>query len=500
MQGGHSLEAWGERLKKLKGHYDDWTQLTDEMVTYCEQDVEVTLELFTKLTARMRRVGFSELSCEIEHNIRLIIDEQQRNGFYFDIPAAQSLFDELREKERRLAVSIRELFPPLLVSQGTYNYRLTQSGTPYASFERHRTKYPEIKFDPSGTTYDVFDYQEFNLGSPKQRVERLVAMGYKPTSFTPTGQPKVDEDSLVDFAKLSGQKEVAELASWLVANGRANMLGTWLNAVNRDDSCMHGTVNSCGAGTRRMTHSSPNTANIPGLEVEYGPEVRALWQARPGRLEVGADAKACQMRMFGHYLNNEETAKKYWDTENYGDPHLNNAIAFGDESKRKKAKNVFFAFIFGAQPPKLASTWGVSERHGKALRKTLFDNNPGLEALISEVTSEYSSNAGWLRCIDGGYVRCPSPHAALNYRIQSAEKVQMARAAIIADAEIKRKGLDVLWVGNIHDEWQTDCDPRDAEEWGNTAVQALRDAGEELGFKVPMDGSYAVGRNWQECH
>ena len=39
LEGGHSLSAWGERLKFPKGDYHDWSALTPQMVEYCQQDV-----------------------------------------------------------------------------------------------------------------------------------------------------------------------------------------------------------------------------------------------------------------------------------------------------------------------------------------------------------------------------------------------------------------------------------------------------------------------------
>ena len=40
-EGGHGLKEWGIRLGDYKGDYDDWSKLTQEMVDYCVQDVEV---------------------------------------------------------------------------------------------------------------------------------------------------------------------------------------------------------------------------------------------------------------------------------------------------------------------------------------------------------------------------------------------------------------------------------------------------------------------------
>jgi len=76
----------------------------------------------------------------------------------------------------------------------------------------------------------------------------------------------------------------------------------------------------------------------------------------------------------------------------------------------------------------------------------------------------------------------------------------MKKAAIFARNEIYRRGLDGFYVGNIHDEGQLDCSARDAEEIGKVCVQAISEAGEDLGCKVPFTGKYIVGDNWATCH
>lgn len=343
LPGGHSLEAWGERFKFPKGVFNDWSKFSTEMLQYCQQDVRITVRVFKALNERMRGRGFSELSCWIEHKARLVIDKQERAGFCFDVPKAKALYEKLRGLERELEGPILELFPPRLVPVKSYNYRVKDDGTPYASYDKHLAKYPKVEFNGDGT-YTVYDWQSFNIGSPTQRAERLLSLGWRPTKFTPTGQPKVDEESLVDFAKQSGRPEVQAIADWLVANGRANMVNTWLNAV-RPDGRIHGKVFSCGAITRRMRHTIPNTANIPGNEATFGAECRALWRATPGRLLVGYDASALEMRMFGHYLGNKEAADLYI----YGDPHTANTEALTEALNftfsRKPVKTDFYAFL-----------------------------------------------------------------------------------------------------------------------------------------------------------
>jgi len=257
-----------------------------------------------------------------------------------------------------------------------------------------------------------------------------------------------------------------------------------------------------------MTHSSPNTANIPKakVKVQFGRECRALWRARPGRVLVGYDAKGLEMRMFCHYLGSPEVTKLYIE----GDPHAKNAEAWGqnpwgysvDRDGPPGAKTGFYAGLYGAYDPKLGDSIVPKggERFGKWARQVLYDTTPGLQRVIDEIAGEFNGNEGWLKTIDGGYVRCPKLSAALNYKCQSAGGIVMKQAAVFVDRRIQQKGLDVLKVGDIHDEGQLDSDPKDAQEAGKLATICIRDAGEELGFTVPLDGDFKVAETWADTH
>lgn len=506
LSGGHSLEAWGDRLKDPKIHFNDWSGYSQEMDWYCQQDVKLGKKVARALWQRMRRMGFSELSCEIEHWIRKVVDEQQRNGWYFDIPGAQSLVSQLRAEQSQLEAPIRELFPRRLAVAGTYQRRVRKDGGEFASFLRHREQYPELRFSKDGTTYDTLDWVEFNIGSPKQRVERLLELGWEPQNFTEKGFPKVDEESLLAFAETSGRPEAAAIAEWLVLQGRSSMIETWLNNVNYEDSCMHGSVLTCGAMTRRMTHFGPNTANIPKAKkkVKYGIECRRLWRARPNRREVGYDASGLEMRMFAEYLNNDEATILFTT----GDPHLLNTrnLELPDEMRDLTVKNGFYCYLYGGGDGKLGVTLkpelrgDSAKEYGKWARGVLEKGTPGLANLVGIIQDEFRGTGGLLRTIDGGFVRCHSKSAALNYKLQSAGAIVMKKAAIIARNEILRRGLDGFYVGNIHDEGQLDVSPDDADEVGRVCVDAIRQAGESLNFKVPLTGDYKVGMNWAECH
>ena len=489
-EGGHSLESWGKRFQYPKIEFDDWSKFSQEMLEYCEQDVNLTLRLYEYQCQTMSE--FSELSLEIEHKTRIIIDKMQQKGVKFDVMRARALRDSLREKERQLEEDIHKVFPPKRVVAGVYDYKLKKDGTPYESFFRHSRKYPDLQFNRSGTKYRVFEEAPFNIGSPKQRVERLLSIGWKPTKRTKKGGYTVDEETLLEFAEKSGNKAVAHMAEWLVCKGRANMIDNWLGYVDNASQRIHPRVFSCGAGTRRMRHTNPNTANIPGVEALYGRECRGFWYVDVGRKLVGCDAKGLEARVLVHYLNNRK-ARDYFLV---GDPHQSNADAIGCE--RSPSKNIFYAFLYGASDQKLGTMVGKDSKEGSRIRDVLKNNIPGLKSLVEETEAEFKRNNGLLQTIDGGFVRCPSPHAALNYKFQSAGAILMKKAAIILDDWVAP--YDAFKVLDVHDEWQFDVAEEEAEIVGNLMVRSIHEAGKILRFNVEMDGEYKIGNNWAETH
>ena len=68
---------------------------------------------------------------------------------------------------------------------------------------------------------------------------------------------------------------------------------------------MHGFVIPNGAITGRMTHRSPNMAQVPSVHSPYGSECRACWIVVEGNVLLGVDASGLELRMLAHYMNDE---------------------------------------------------------------------------------------------------------------------------------------------------------------------------------------------------
>ena len=493
---GHSLGAWALRLNLpvQKDEFNDFSRFSEQLLARCVADTAINRSLFIRLSERMRLIGYSEESCEVEHLVRHIIDKQERNGWYFDIPGAETLLGQFRQSQLDLTESISRLFPSTLAPVKTYPYKTTKGGSPYQSYLRHVAAYPKLTHD--GGTYTVWDWNEFNLNSPKQRIEKLLQLGWVPERFTKKGSPQVDEESLVAAAQTLQTPELQAMADWLVLEGRARKCEEMLKFVNRGDHRMHGHLITCGAMSRRMTHVDPNTSNIPANDAKYGRELRALWQATPGLVLCGNDAKSLQMRIFGHYIEDKEVAKQYIE----GDPHTANAIAIGDGETRRNAKNHFYAVIFGAYPPKLGKMVGKSPVFGEHVLRTLYDRTPGLEQATEQCKAEFRQRGGRLKCLDGGFVNVPAENSAFNYLIQPGEVCVMKRASILLEERVKKAGIWSRKVGDNHDEFQHEVKPGDADAFNTVARSCIRDAGEHFNLTIPLEGDSKIGQSWAETH
>lgn len=499
LQGGHSLGAWGERIGVKKTEFNDFARLTPKMVAYCHQDVSVCAQLFRRITKVLTKVGFSELSCYIQHNITSILFRQQQTGFFFDGQRAIAFYQQLRAREEELQHDIRQAFPSerKLVRERSV---FTKSKQFTALYARDRKTY-ETELLRGGQTYRAFEEIPFNIGSPKQRVEKLTALGWVADEFTPKKQPKLTEKSAVKFAEESGVPEVALITKWMSVNGRANMINNWLEAWNEQDSCIHGRL--FVADTLRFRHQAPNTANIPAVRVNkdgvvlreeagyYTYEARDLWTARPSRVLVGTDAAGLELRMLAHYLNRPEFTKQVIE----GDPHQYNADLAG--VTRPRAKTLLYAIQYGAQAGKVAQIIEGTREEGAAMREQFLERL-GIKGVMEDAIQEQTVGRIWL--VDGSGVICPSPHSALNYKLQGGGARVMSLGAIFLEKHIRRNGLDSLKVGDIHDEWQYDVAPSDAREHARLSVQAIREAGEELNLNLPLDGTAKEGLTWAETH
>lgn len=273
---------------------------------------------------------------------------------------------------------------------------------------------------------------------------------------------------------------------------RAAQLESWLDAAD-EDGRVHGRVISNGAVTGRMTHHSPNMAQVPNSGSVYGRECRSCWTVKQGYSQVGADASGLELRMLAHYMGDDE----YTNEVVNGDIHTKNQLAAGLPT-RNNAKTFIYAFLYGAGAAKIGSIVGGSAVEGQKLIDSFLNATPALRKLKEKVAR--IAKSGSVPGLDGRRVYVRSEHAALNTLLQSAGAIVMKKALTILNKKIKLNKWDAKFIANVHDEWQLEVKQGLEVVVGEAAVQSIREAGEYYKMRCPLDGEYKTGRNWYECH
>ena len=455
---GHSLKAWGEKLNMLKGGEGvNFLVYNQAMLDYCKQDVEITHVVYKELINESK--GFSKESVDLEHKVRLILNQQENNGFAFNMRKAQELRAKLRDDLHDLEQWSLEEFEPTIVEM--------------------KTKTKEIPF---------------NIGSRQQIADRLIKRGWKPSQYTDKDNIIMNE-SVLKTIKEPSLKVIAErFAKYFLLQKRVVMIEAWIDACQEDER-VHGRVMTLRTVTGRMAHNSPNMAQLPATYSPYGKDCRNLWTVSdPVRYKlVGTDASGLELRCLAHYLKDTT----YTDEILNGDIHTKNMELAGIKD-RDQAKTFIYAFLYGAGPDKIGKIVGAGKEQGKMLIKRFLSNLPALKRLREQV--EDAGRRGRIKAIDGRYLKVRSAHSALNTLLQGAGAIICKQWLVHIMSRVYQKNLGVKLVASVHDEYQFEVLNKDVGDFCAITKIAMKETEQTLKLRCPLDNDYKVGTTWTETH
>lgn len=518
LYGSHSLKAYGYRMGELKGTYgeqeDAWDKFTPEMYEYNKQDVVVTLKLFNKLMSK----GYPLKAIQLEHDIAWVMAKQERNGFVFDKDAAVKLYADLSAKRQ-------EIYDDLVSEVGSW--------TVYKGdkvYKRDNAK----KGIKAGVPYPQYEEVTFNPNSRAHIAKVLMDRGWIPEEMTPTGAPKVDEDTLQSAMDIPMTQKILD---FLLINKRIAQLAegdnAWLKMMTEDSDGyyrIHGSVNPNGAVTGRATHSYPNVAQVPAGRSPYGMECRSLFTVPEGWYQAGIDASGLELRCFGSFLypyDKGSYIKEILD----GDIHTHNQKMAGLPT-RDQAKTMIYCMLYGGGDGKLGEVINGTAKDGKALKERFFKSVPAYKKLCSSIEKALVESSEWVGSVnkvkwrkrvhpdnhnldithhilglDRRLVYVRSPHSALNTILQSAGALICKKWVCLVEENMCKAGYKHGWDGDfammawVHDEVQVACRTQEiAEDCVRIAQESMRQTQEFFKFNCQLDTEGSVGKNWFNCH
>lgn len=437
-----------------------------------------------------------KLSIWIEHEVQRIITQQEINGWYFDIDLAHQHIQYLDRQQQEIFDEVRPMLKPEVI------HKWTDVARPFTQSGDHISRVRNWFGSATGTVRGPHCFVQFNepdLGSRARLMRQLEQHGWQPTEYTEKGNPRLTEDSMECLGGVG-----ARIARWYIYNHRKSQIEGWLRHV-RPDHRITASANTCGTPTGRMRHSV--VVNVPKAsdEVIFGTEMRQLFTVPEGKVLVGHDASGLEARMMAHYLRDPDLIQVIIDPD--GDFHTlvwDSVREFVDT--RTGAKNIEYAYIYGAGDEKLGSMadrspqgWSKA-RTGRAIRAALGAGIPALAELRERVNRQ--ADKGYLIGLDGRKVPVRSQHSALNTLFQSGGAIVMKRSMIYLDERMRKEEIHALKVGDFHDEAQHELENNsdEIELFQNLAVQSIIDSGSFFKLNCPLDAEAKVGKTWADTH
>jgi len=540
---GHGLDEIGISLGQPKTVFNDWENYSPEMLSYCKDDVDLGEKIYKKYEKYINDPEWA-LSMSIEHNTARICKEMHDNGFKFDLDLAYKLLPQIKERLNELEAGMQEAWPPELCEVNRVQYRFKADGSLYETVNKAVANYPKTAIDD--TELVCFDWTSFNPGSSKDRVEKLWEAGWNPTEKTKThyqfdlkgivgekwgktvltreaydgkkshfafyGWTVSDEN--LETLPPEAPQGARDLAEWLCLNGRLKALEERVRECGTDGR-IHTNFWHIGAWTHRMSHSSPNLANISSpyhgtprtavdfVKQKYDSDFRRMFCVDEGNYLVGTDAESIQLRVLAHYLKNQDYVEAIVNgrKEDETDIHNVNKRALGlNHLTRDDSKTFIYAWLLGAGTGKAARILNCSNPVAKKAVNSFVENTKGLAKLKNGLIKRDAAR-GYFEGLDGRKVICDSEYLMLAGYLQNGESVLMKYAANLWNQWAKAEGIGYKMVNYVHDEWQTEAFSYDeAVRIGELQCKALEQAGSDLGVLCPMAGETKIGRDWLGTH
>lgn len=554
---------------------DEFSVHHELMDVYCDRDTEVNVKAFYKMWSEFQSYYNCKIS-ELPNHFKCgqkshyLMSCQEYTGWKFDSRLGAELQVRIKAMMDEIEQDVLPQLPPRKLKLGEQK-QYTMPAKPFkkdGTFSSHMLNFIEkhngkvldsglVEF--YGKEYRVIGGAMLDVQVPMEikdsddLKEWFISNGWKPTLWNykrgADGKPERDPKTrkliqtspkIQEAGKICKNLEALDgdlpkkIVKFLSLRNRLSVLTGWMenNRLKMDGRLPAKRTGI--AATHRQKHAL--LVNVPKAsdKVLLGKEFRSLFVAEEGMVIAAGDASALEGRVQGHYTwryDNGATAKDLLE----GDIHSKTAKSvFPDELKnyditspdfdkedpyfkpfRDRSKNIYYAALYGAGDPKLASVAGLSESRGKEISEGFWAANSATKALKDNLEKfwETTGQKKWLPSIDGRRLITRKKSALLNTIFQSCGGIVMDYACCFLDVWLggikfdsnfkpyyEYKGCIARRIGYMHDEVEFECDPTIAEEVAKLIEKAIKKAGEHLKLNVELAGEGKVGINWKEVH
>ncbi len=409
---------------------------------------------------------------QLEHQVQIILTEQEQHGWYFDERAARELESSLRREYEDTCKTLRDRHP--FVEGARFTPKRANRTKGYIA-NAPFTKLKEL--NPTSRDHISWILQTH--------------YGWTPSSLTNSGKAVIDETVLKDI----GTDIALAFLKLLDLTKQLGMISEGVNAWQKLVTTSSRIHHHCSVATStfRCAHRKPNLAQVPSNE-----KFRQLFTASPNKVLVGSDLSGVELRMLAHYLARFDKGR-YARILTTGDIHATNAERIG--VTRPQIKTISYAFLYGAGDTKIGHSYDKqlpedeARKKGKEIRAAYIAAIPGLKELLEGVHK--ASEKGYVLGIDRRRILVDSKHKSLNYLLQGSSAILAKRWMVLAHEHLPKTARQVAF---IHDELQFEADKEDLEDLKFLLELTAVQAGEFYSLRCPIAAESVSGKNWADTH
>ena len=453
-----------KKIAKKKGIEFDWSQIPRfVMKPYATEDSVFAIKLWFMFREPIKR--FDKIY-QIEKKISPIILKMQELGMMVDRPFVKK---QARQYGKELEVCNKNI------------QRL---------FAQHHIRLPD-----------------YNPNSPQQVAYVMKKMGV-PLPENERGHPITEAKVLAQFDNFP-MVNLQLLNRFLSKQKGTYFDPLWQRYTTRDNPYAHFFIFQSGARTGRMSAELVQT--IPRQEesrTAHAPKIaRQAFRPRPGYVLLACDFKALQMLIFFHFAKAKALIKKCCDG---WDPHdAACQMMFGkiDKELRRDTKDIQFGLVFGMGLAKLVRTLKKNSKDMTQLKASQILDKYMSIVPVREYTRECVVQLHQTGVLDLRFesklmdfhreYRVPQEFAykGPNVKIQGTEAYVVKHAMLRTGRLIKKKGMDVHLLTQVHDELLFEISEKEPIP---LVVKEIQDAMEDhVSLSIPLRVDSKISReNW----
>lgn len=432
----HSLDSYGTEFLIFKPKVDDWENLPlEDYVHRCTEDVKINTRLWNDQHSYL-----SKLYPEESDRWRLIkylsfklycARLQEQSKWRIDTEATEKALQSLETERATKIAQLTQSMPtvPLRVKKCKPKRFVKADGSLTKLGRDWLDLVTERNLPDDTEEIEIIVGQEApNPGSHQQVKDWLFSLGWVPQTFEykkTDGKEKAIPQINQKFGKgldpgivslIENHPELEFLNGLSVLSHRISILENFLKT--QEDGFVEARINGF-TNTLRFQHVAP-CVNLPKTDRLYAKEIRTALISRDGYEFLGADMIAIEDKLKQHYIFPfDPDYVKSMQLPDW-DPHLLVAYNGGmltqeevDEYKifkktegkegsnknskvRDIAKNGGYAMQYGAFPPKLVKTLGVSLNVAKQLFEGYWSLNWAIKKVAETRTLKTVNNQQWV--------------------------------------------------------------------------------------------------------